>query len=68
MCVCVCACVCFFFFFFSFLISILYVNIRNALIKKYFKKKKKKRMTYMSISAYSEYLSIFYSKLPCLDP
>ena len=25
--------------FFSFLISILYVNLRNALIKKYFKKK-----------------------------
>ena len=35
-CVCVCVCV----FFFSFLISILYVNVRNALIKKYFKKKK----------------------------
>ena len=39
MCVCVCVrvCVC---FFFSFLISILYVNVRNALIKKYKKKKK----------------------------
>ena len=40
-------CVCFFvfffvcFFFFSFLIYILYVNVRNALIKKYLKKKKK---------------------------
>ena len=37
MCVCVCVCVCVFFF--SFLISILYVNVRNALIKKYLKKK-----------------------------
>ena len=37
-CVCVCACVCVFF-----LISILYVNVRNALIKKYLKKKKKKK-------------------------
>ena len=35
MCVCVRVCVC---FFFSFLISILYVNVRNALIKKYLKK------------------------------
>ena len=40
MCVCVCVrvCVC---VFFSVLISILYVNVRNALIKKYLKKKKK---------------------------
>ena len=38
MCVCVCVCVCVCFF--SFLISILYVNVRNALIKKYLKKKK----------------------------
>ena len=35
---CVCECVCVFF-----LISILYVNVRNALIKKYLKKKKKKK-------------------------
>ena len=39
-CVCVRVCVCVCVFFFSFLISILYVNVRNALIKKYLKKKK----------------------------
>ena len=41
-CVCVCVCVRVCVFFFSFLISILYVNVRNALIKKYLKKKQKK--------------------------
>ena len=36
MCVCVCVCVCVrVCVFFSFLISILYANVRNALIKKY---------------------------------
>ena len=38
MCVGVCACVC---VFFSLLISILYVNVRNALIKKHLKKNNK---------------------------